>query len=78
MDSINAVSNAGMTAYQGIQQNFNRLADNTQTIIQPQQSFDNTANALIDNKMAQTDIEALVKVLKTEDLLLGQLLDIKA
>lgn len=75
MDGIGAYGNASMLAYQGIQQNFNRLAENTQTIVQPQQSFDKTANALIDNRMAQTDIEALVKVLKTEDNMIGQLLD---
>lgn len=75
MDGISAYGNPSMQAYQGIQQNVNRLAENTQTIIQPQQSFDNTAGALIDNRMAQNDIEALVKVLKTEDDMIGQLLD---
>ncbi|QKI89157.1 hypothetical protein [Thiomicrorhabdus xiamenensis] len=69
------VNNFANIAYNGIQKNFERLNENTQTIVTPQQSFDNTANALIDNRMAQKDIEALVKVIKTEDGLIGQLFD---
>ncbi|MBO1925148.1 hypothetical protein [Thiomicrorhabdus sp. 6S3-12] len=69
------ISNFANIAYNGIQKNFERLNENTQTIVAPQQSFDNTANALIDNRMAQNDIEALVKVIKTEDGLIGQLFD---
>lgn len=69
------INNFANIAYNGIQKNFERLDENTQTIVTPQQSFDNTANALIDNRMAQNDIEALVKVIKTEDGLIGQLFD---
>ncbi|WP_130537395.1 hypothetical protein [Thiomicrorhabdus indica] len=69
---------AGLTAYNGIQNNFNRLAENTQQIANPNSDNQDVAQNLIDNKMTQTDIEALVKVLKTEDTLIGQLLDIKA
>ncbi|WP_321276427.1 hypothetical protein [Thiomicrorhabdus indica] len=69
---------AGLTAYNGIQNNFNRLAENTQQIANPNSDNQDVSQNLIDNKMTQTDIEALVKVLKTEDTLIGQLLDIKA
>lgn len=69
---------AGLTAYNGIQNNFNRLSENSQQIANPNSESQDVAKNLINNKMTQTDIEALVKVLKTEDALLGQLLDIKA
>ncbi|BBP45935.1 hypothetical protein THMIRHAS_13080 [Thiosulfatimonas sediminis] len=75
MNTINGFANPSMLAYQGIQQNFQRVAENTSNIVQPQADFNQTANALIDNRMAQTDIEALAKVLKTQDAMLGQLFE---
>lgn len=66
------------SAYNGIQQGFERLDKNSQVIANPESDANATANSLINNKMTATDIEALVKVLKTEDQLIGNLLDIKA
>lgn len=69
---------ASLTAINAMNQGFSRLAENAQTIANPNSDNDQTVNSLINNKMTQTDIEAMVKVLKTEDQLIGQLLDIKA
>ena len=71
-------SNPSMTAYNGMQNGFERLNSNSTVIANPNSDSNETANALIDTKMTATDIEAMVKVLKTEDDLIGRLLDIKA
>lgn len=69
---------ASSIASTGIQQNFQRLNQDATIIANPNSDTNSTANSLINTKMTATDIEALVKVLKTEDQLIGNLLDIKA
>lgn len=69
---------ASVTAVNGIQKGFERLNTNTEQLTKMPASNNDVSKNLIDNKMTQTDIEALVKVLKTEDQLIGQLLDMKA
>jgi len=80
---------ASQLAYQGIQNGFKDLADNTARLNPqnnqnkplpeatelkqaPQQSLE---SMLIDNKQTATQIEALAKVIKTEDQLIGKLLE---
>ncbi len=78
-----SANSASQIATQGIQSGFQRLADNTQRIIQPvnpQQSQAQTSStsleaSLIDNQQIATQIQGLAKVLKTEDALLGKLFE---
>ncbi|MBN2647730.1 MAG: hypothetical protein JXR44_08090 [Thiotrichales bacterium] len=76
-----SIHSVNQTALQGVQHGFERLNANTQTINQtlnstPQAPESSLETALIDNRMTQTEIEALLKTLKTEDQLLGRLLDL--
>ena len=74
---------ASLQAIQGIYNGFQRLADNTQKIIQPindlkvpPESSTNSPEALlIDNQQITNQIQGLAKVLKTEDTLLGNLFE---
>lgn len=78
-----SANSASQLATQGIQSGFQRLADNTQRIIQPiadlqspsQSSSTSLEASLIDNQQIATQIQGLAKVLKTEDALLGKLFE---
>lgn len=77
-----SVSSAFQLAAQGIQSGFQRLADNTQRIIQPaakesqsQASSTSLEASLIDNQKIANQIQGLAKVLKTEDVLIGKLFE---
>lgn len=77
-----SVSSAFQLAAQGIQSGFQRLADNTQRIIQPaakesqsKASSTSLEASLIDNQKIANQIQGLAKVLKTEDVLLGKLFE---
>lgn len=60
----------------GIQQGFERLADNTQKIIHPESG--QQTEALLDNTQAAKQIETSAKALKTADDMIGTLLDVMA
>jgi ferritin len=78
--STHAASNQ---AVQAIHSGFQRLADNTQKIIQPGNDLKNPAESLstsleatlIDNQQIATQIQGLAKVIKTEDAMLGKLFE---
>ena len=70
------ISSPSHFATQGIKQGFDRLAENTQKIIQPDSP--KLEEALIDNKMAATQIQASAKALKTHDDMIGTLINIMA
>ena len=53
------------SAQQGIQQGFERLNTNTQVIANPNSPADSVSKGLINNQLTSTEIEALVKALKT-------------
>jgi len=63
-------------ALQGINQGFERLADNTQKIIQPGST--EVEAALIDNTQASTQVQTSAKALKTYDEMIGSIIDIMA
>lgn len=79
--STNSVS---QLATQGIQTGFQKLAENSQNItssltteekLTSQTSSTSLEASLLDNQQISTQIQSLAKVIKTEDGLLGQLLD---
>ena len=67
-----------MIAQSGIKQGFEQLNQDSKVLASPSAPESNVTDSLINTKMTATDIEAMVKVLKTEDDLIGRLLDIKA
>ena len=79
-----STNSASQLAAQGIQNGFQKLADNTQNIITPlktqgsvtpQASSTSLEASLIDNQQISTQIQSLAKVIKTEDSLIGKLFD---
>lgn len=70
------ISSSSAIAMQGINNGFERLADNTQKIIQP--GSPKLEEALIDNKLAATQVQASAKSLKTYDDMIGTLINIMA
>jgi len=64
------------TAIQGIQQGFERLANSTQTIANP--NSPDVTQALIDNTQVATQVQTSAKALKTHDEMIGRLIDIMA
>lgn len=82
---MNIHTNSGtQSALQGIQTGFQKLAENSQNItsslkaeekLTSQTSSTSLEASLIDNQQISTQIQSLAKVIKTEDGLIGQLLD---
>ncbi|MBN2865551.1 MAG: hypothetical protein JXK16_06035 [Thiotrichales bacterium] len=73
---MNVSSSPSAMAMQGINQGFDRLADNTQKIATPGNPDLN--NAIIDNKQAATQVQTSAKALKTYDEMIGSIIDIMA
>jgi len=79
-----STSSASQVAAQGIQTGFQKLAENSQNITSSlkaeekptsQTSSTSLEASLLDNQQISTQIQSLAKVIKTEDGLLGKLLD---
>jgi len=79
-----STNSASQLAVQGIQTGFQKLAENTQNIttsLNTEKNFSSQASStsleasLIDNQQISNQIQSLAKVIKTEDGLIGQLLD---
>ena len=70
------ISSSSSIATQGITQGFDRLAANTQKIIQPDSN--QVEAALIDNQQASTQVQSSAKALKTYDEMIGSIIDIMA
>lgn len=70
------ISSTSAIAMQGINNGFDRLADNTQKIVQP--GNPKLEEALIDNQQASTQVQASAKALKTYDKMIGSIIDIMA
>ncbi len=79
-------NSASQIATQGIQTGFERLAENSQSIITPtplkamegvssQTPSTSLETSLINNQQISTQIQSLAKVIKAEDSLIGQLFD---
>jgi hypothetical protein len=62
------------SAISGIQNGFERLADNSQKIANPNSG--QQLAALVDNTQIEKQVQASAKALKTYDQMIGQLLDI--
>ncbi|MEA3404473.1 MAG: hypothetical protein U9R28_01900 [Pseudomonadota bacterium] len=69
-------ASANSIALQGINQGFERLAENTQKIIKP--GSEELETALIDNRQASTQVQTSAKALKTYDDMIGSIIDIMA
>ncbi|HHT00373.1 MAG TPA: hypothetical protein ENK73_05890 [Thiomicrospira sp.] len=69
-------ASANSIALQGMNQGFERLAENTQKIIKP--GSEELESALIDNKQAATQVQTSAKALKTYDGMIGSIIDIMA
>jgi hypothetical protein len=79
-----STNSASQLAVQGIQTGFQKLAENSQNITaslkaedasSSETSSSNLEANLIDNQQVSTQIQSLAKVIKTEDGLIGQLID---
>ncbi|WP_019556231.1 hypothetical protein [Thiomicrorhabdus arctica] len=77
-------NSASQLAIQGIQTGFQKLSENSQNIasslkteekLTSQSTSTSLETSLIDNQQLSTQIQSLAKVIKTEDGLIGQLLD---
>ncbi len=73
---MNVSSSASTVALQGINQGFERLADNTQKIVKPGSA--EVESALIDNTQASTQVQSSAKALKTYNDMIGSIIDIMA
>lgn len=73
---MNIQSNPAYQAISGMNQGFERLAENTQKITHPESG--QQAQALIDNTQAARQVESSAKALKTYDEMIGSLLDVTA
>jgi len=69
-------ASANSIALQGINQGFERLAENTQKIVKP--GSEEVESALIDNTQASTQVQTSAKALKTYDGMIGSIIDIMA
>lgn len=76
MDTSNITASGYAQA--GIQNGFNRLADNSQVLANPNSNGKQVTENLLGMGKTANEIEALVKTLKTEDQMIGKLLDISA
>lgn len=71
------VSNsAAAYAYQGMQDGFNRLADNSQQLANPNNV--NKTEPLVELKQNETQVQASAKSFKSYDEMIGTLIDIMA
>jgi len=73
---MNISSSPMAIATQGINQGFERLADNTQKIAMP--GSNELESAIIDNKQAATQVQTSAKALKTYDDMIGSIINIMA
>ncbi|WP_373017150.1 hypothetical protein [Thiomicrorhabdus sp.] len=73
---MNIQNNPAAIAVGGINKGFERLADNTQKIVNPQSG--QQVEALVDNTQVEKQVQASTKALKTYDGMIGTLLDVMA
>ncbi|MDY0137896.1 MAG: hypothetical protein RBS36_12070 [Thiomicrospira sp.] len=73
---MNIQANPMMNAYQGIQNGFQQLTENSAKIASPQQT--DKAEPLINHKRDAQQIEASAKAIKTYDQMIGTIIDVMA
>lgn len=69
-------SSAAAYAYQGMQDGFNRLTENSQQLANPNNT--EIAEPLIELKQNETQVQASAKSFKSYDEMIGTLIDIMA
>ncbi|MDX1348215.1 MAG: hypothetical protein R3189_08220 [Thiomicrorhabdus chilensis] len=73
---MNVSNSPSAMAVSGINQGFERLAENTQNIIDPHSG--RQLESLVDNTLAEKQVQASAKALKTYDEMIGSLIDVIA
>lgn len=73
---MNISSNPMINAYQGMQNGFNQLTENSAKIASP--NVPDKAEPLIMHKLDAQQIEASAKAIKTYDQMIGTLIDVMA
>lgn len=73
---MNVSNHPAAMAVSGINQGFDRLAENTQKITNPQS--EQQLEALVDNTQVEKQVQASAKALKTYDEMIGTLIDVIA